>query len=257
MLGELAPGGVAEQRTGSWRATGIVEFAGVRVHGRTRPVGAKTYRGRWSSTLPARGRGQRARRWSIDDAALRRGPCPRWLTFADGRRSPRSPRSRSLLGVAAPHAGAPFRDRARRAAARAVEPRRDRVARPATGGTWRRGLRRSCVTLRAGNHAARARVGAELDVPTLFVAWLAARIVLARPGPRGNATKSVRQDPGRLDHRSPRCPVSCRSAPSWWSACTRRRRCASVDVSAAQGWVALARVANAVDVRSRRPRSCS
>ncbi len=184
VLGELVPGGVAEQH-GLLSGDRIVAFAGVRVHGAGDLSDQNVPR---PLTLRYLREGESSERIVSIDAPPFARAVPAWLGFA-------------LLGFAA----------FALTAALLVSRRLTRVRRweIALGAMLREQAAASSrpKTKRSLRHVAQwappvaltlalavsplVPAWAELDVPTLFVAWLAARIVLTRP--RGSSTKRVRR----------------------------------------------------------------
>ncbi len=182
MIGELAPGGVAE-RHGLLPGDRIVEFAGVRVHG-----GADVSEDNVPRPLVIRylRDGEANERSVMIDAPPFARALPTWVTFAMvgfaafallasllvSRRLTRVRRFEIALGAL-------LRERPSHPAQRRL-PRGWRAL-----ATWAPALLLTLVL----SITPLVPAWSELDVPTLFVAWLAARIVLTRP--RGKATRSL------------------------------------------------------------------
>lgn len=181
LLGELAPGGVAAQH-GLLPGDRLVELAGVRLHSAADVSDANVPRPLSIRYLRAGEADERV--VSIEAPPFPRA-LPSWLTFVvlgfavlsltvalfASRRMTQLRRWEIALGVL-------LRDRSR--AGRGVPTLR------AAAGSWGP----SFVLTLALAIVPLVPACAELDVPTLFVAWLAARIVLVRP--REGRMKSVR-----------------------------------------------------------------
>lgn len=181
VLGELAPGGVAEQH-GLLPGDRIVEYAGVRVHGASDLSEQNVPR---PLTLRYLREGEANERTvSIDTPPFARA-VPAWLTFA-------------MLGFAAFALGAALFVSRRLTRVRRWEIALGAMLREqavATAPKSKRTMRHLASWLPSVALTAALAITplvpawAELDVPTLFVAWLAARIVLTRP--RGSSTRRV------------------------------------------------------------------